>query len=183
MKKLLRTFNNNNLVVPIIGEINWESTRVLVEEVMSSLAQRHFNKATIFIGSSGGDIDASWCLYDTFNALTIPVATVGLGKVYSAAVVPFMVGKERYMFPTSTMLFHPTVSVFEKTERNLKELEEEINCQKVDIDLIRKVLAGKVPEDMLQFLSSPNQALFLTADECVKLKLATKKINNYDDIR
>ena len=62
----------------------------------------------LIINSTGGDLQAAFALIDTMKGSAIPVHTVGLGCVASAAVLIFIAGVKgkRVLTPNTSILSH-----------------------------------------------------------------------------
>jgi len=62
----------------------------------------------LIINSSGGDLQAAFALIDTMKGSAIPIYTVGLGCVASAAVLIFIAGVKgkRVLTPNTSILSH-----------------------------------------------------------------------------
>lgn len=92
-------------------EVNQDSIRPLCEWIFASnfdKTETRPEELTIFINSAGGDLHAAYALIDIMQGSTIPVRTVGLGMVASAALLIFMTGAKgtRTLTPNTSILSH-----------------------------------------------------------------------------
>lgn len=61
---------------------------------------------TLFISSRGGDLGASFAIYD--QVVFHKFNTCAMGEVFSGAATIFLGGKARFMMPNSFLVFHDT---------------------------------------------------------------------------
>lgn len=88
---------------------------------------------TLYISSTGGDIDSAIRFYDFVKATGIKINTVGFGQVDSAAVILFLSGQEKVLIDKCRIRLHiPTyngpqqsqvISVHTETTALLQELD------------------------------------------------------------
>lgn len=178
-------FQPEVLISPYIGDITWSNVNSFCQEVLLLLGNPEvkYTHLIVPIGSSGGELDPAWCLYDFLSCMSIPVITVATGKVYSAAVMPYLAGQERYAFSTSTFLFHPAVSLYEKAEVNINQVKEEIKAEKIDSSLLRHVLELKnINKTAIKSLGAPKKSIFIDSVGAVKIGLVTQKIDKINEI-
>ena len=90
-----------------------EITDATCKEVISFIISKNLVKPypkylQIVINSGGGDLQAAFALIDTMKGSAIPVHTVGLGCVASAAIAIFMAGEKgkRVLTPNTSILSH-----------------------------------------------------------------------------
>ena len=90
-----------------------EITDSTCKDVISFIISKNLTKPypkylQIVINSGGGDLQAAFALIDTMKGSAIPVRTVGLGCVASAAVLIFICGENGYrvLTPNTSILSH-----------------------------------------------------------------------------
>ena len=90
-----------------------EITDSTCKDVISFIISKNLTKPypkylQIVINSGGGDLQAAFALIDTMKGSAIPVRTVGLGCVASAAVLIFISGEKGYrvLTPNTSILSH-----------------------------------------------------------------------------
>jgi len=83
-------------------------------------------KVKLSIDSNGGDLDYAFLLYDYFkaNKNTIELTTVALAKCFSAAVVVFLTGENKYCYKSSLFMMHEPVTIMEDSLK-----VSETNCR------------------------------------------------------
>ena len=60
----------------------------------------------VFVQSHGGDVLAGLAMYDVLRQSGVPVTTVALGEVASAATIVFLAGARRLIAPNAEFLIH-----------------------------------------------------------------------------
>jgi len=94
------------------GEVNTDSCNNLVRFILEKNSTVYSNKELkciqIFINSPGGSLDSAFSVCDIISGSRLPVYTVGVGQVASAALVIFMTGVKgkRILTPNTSILSH-----------------------------------------------------------------------------
>ena len=123
----------------------------------------------LHINSMGGSIFAAFSAIDVIKSCRVPIHTIIEGATASAGTLISIVGKKRYITPTSYMLIHQLssgcmgkMSEIEDEFKNLKEITKKIK------DLYREHC--NIPDKELVELL--NHDLWLNPDKCLKYGLA-----------
>ena len=133
--------------------------------------QRNIPEIPIYlhINSFGGSIFAAFSAIDVIKSCRVPIYTIVEGATASAGTLISIVGKKRYITPTSYMLIHQLssgctgkMSEIEDEFKNLKEITKKIK------DLYREHC--NIPDKELTELL--NHDLWLNPDKCLKYGLA-----------
>ena len=131
-------------------------------------------EVTLYISSTGGDIDAAIRFYDFIKSLNVNVTTVGFGQVDSAAVVLLLSGTERTLMKDCRVRLHqPTYNGPQQSQVISVHLETVSLLQALDkryFEIMSSELSMK--EDDLRSLLSEGKVL--SAEEALKLNIATK---------
>ena len=170
----------------LCGEITWETANVFIKETYEAFIKQDINRIIISISTLGGDADAAWSIYTALKHLGCDIITIANGRVYSAGVILFLIGKKRYCFDESLFLFHPSVVVTTGTdEKPAYRIQEEINGQKIDEKLFRKVLektlTNATKKDIMK-LTHRHKSVFVNAEEGLRLGLVTDIVETITDI-
>ncbi|MFA6158229.1 MAG: ATP-dependent Clp protease proteolytic subunit [Candidatus Paceibacterota bacterium] len=145
--------------------------------IIEIFKQFHANpnvQVTLYISSTGGDIDSAIRFYDFIKSSKIRLNTVGFGQVDSAALVLFLSGTKRTLVKDCRVRLHePTysgpqqaqvISVHKETTSLLQELDKRYfeiiasELQKPEGDTRNILVEGKV----------------LSATEALEMKIATE---------
>jgi len=174
------------LVIPIIGEIDWELANKVFVDTFAYLKENSKEDTLVVpISSPGGDDDAAWTIYKILTSFNKKVYTVGYSGVYSSAVNIFMAGEKRYVFSDTSFLFHPVTLVSEKGEqRAIHQVKEDILSDKIASNLFKDILKkyGVEPRTISR-MAAPKTGFFVDAEKAVKMHLATDLIEHFEQIK
>tara|TARA_Y100000817_G_C16854464_1_gene543436 strand:+ start:1017 stop:1640 length:624 start_codon:yes stop_codon:yes gene_type:complete len=96
-------------VYMLMDDIKNESVRPAIEWVLrNNLSSNQPEYLTLIINSGGGSVTDAFALIDTMKGSGIPIHTIGLGEVSSAALMIFMAGEKgrRILTPNTAILSH-----------------------------------------------------------------------------
>lgn len=96
-------------VTLLMDEIKAESVKPVIEWIIkNNLSVSQFEYMTLMINSGGGNVTDAFALIDTMKGSGVPVYTVGLGEISSAALMIFMAGEKgkRVLTPNASILSH-----------------------------------------------------------------------------
>lgn len=87
-------------------------TKDIDAEALESVApalltcELHQKPATMVLNSRGGQLGPTWAIIDIMETVCIPITTIAIGDVCSAAAALFITGDYRIMCPNSATMFH-----------------------------------------------------------------------------
>ena len=93
----------------LMDEISDATCKDVIQFIISKNLIKPYPKyLQLIINSGGGDLQAAFALIDTMKGSAVPVHTVGLGCVASAAVLIFIAGVKgkRTLTPNTSILSH-----------------------------------------------------------------------------
>ena len=93
----------------LMDEISDSTCKDVIQFIISKNISKPYPKyLQLIINSGGGDLQAAFAVIDTMKGSAIPVHTVGLGCVASAAIAIFMAGEKgkRVLTPNTSILSH-----------------------------------------------------------------------------
>ena len=93
----------------LMSEINSASVMPVVEWILkNNITRPPLDRLSLIINSGGGSVTDAFALIDTMKGSSIPVHTIGLGEISSAALMIFMAGHKggRTMTPNCSVLSH-----------------------------------------------------------------------------
>ena len=96
-------------VMTLMDDIKAESVKPIIEWILkNNFMASQFDVLTLIINSGGGSVTDAFALIDTMKGSGIPVRTVGLGEISSAALMIFMAGEkgQRILTPNTSILSH-----------------------------------------------------------------------------
>ena len=166
----------------LMGPINEDSIRPVIEWILhENLVKKKKNKELMLIVcSDGGALEDAFALIDVMRTSKIPIKTVGLGCIASAALMIFIAGAQgrRVLTPNTSILSHQfsaghagkahelfaTVKEFELAQHRMLELYRD--CTGLDERKIREMLL-------------PAQDVYLSAEEALKHRICDH-VANFD---
>ena len=93
----------------LMDEISDSTCKDVIQFIISKNLTKPYPKyLQLIINSGGGDLQTAFAVIDTMKGSAIPVHTVGLGCVASAAVLIFIAGEKgkRTLTPNTSILSH-----------------------------------------------------------------------------
>lgn len=177
----------NFKIFMLTGEITWESVSDLTVQIYDAyFGEEQVKNFVIPIMSQGGDCDGAWSLYAVLRNLDANIATLAMGRVYSAGIIPYLAGDIRYAFKESLFLFHPTTIEHQAGEVSpIYRLNEEIEGEKYDRLIFKRILSTIVNtrhKKEIDNLAHESKSCFLDATEAKKYGIVSHIINNPDEI-
>lgn len=157
-----------------MGPVNVETVKPTIEWILhENFVRKRKNKELLLaICSEGGSLEDAFALIDVMRTSKIPIKTVGLGVIASAALMIFIAGSKdrRVLTPNTSVLSHQfsaghagkahelfaTVKEFELAQVRMLELYRD--CTGLDERKIREVLL-------------PAQDVYLSAEEALKYRI------------
>ena len=136
-------------------------------------------KIFVYIYSYGGDLTAAYSLINTIMCSTTPVVTVNLGNAMSAGALIFLAGKERYTHKFGTVLLH---SGSGGTGGTFEQVEAQMDNYKKLVSIMKDYVLERTKIDAKLFAKNSKKDWYISAEECISLGIATKIIDNLDEI-
>lgn len=155
------------------GDIDEHSVSDCVKWILAeNMANRHTH-LNLYINSLGGDLYQAFGLIDLMKASRIPVYTIGIGSLMSAAFLIFISGSKgnRIMTKNTSVMSHQFSTYYEGKEHDVKASEKETRYIKQRmLDVIKD--SCTMDERMIKRKLLPPSDVWLSADECVELGVA-----------
>lgn len=160
-------------VLTCFGTIDSALVDRLVEEILEANDRRQFDHIRLYIRSEGGDLLAAFALLDIIAWSRLPVATVAMGLVASAALMVLMAGAagRRSVLPRSSLLSHrfSTMTAGNHADLIAKRTMEDLAWQRV-LDHYRRHTGINDQERLERELLPPTDR-WLTPEEACSLGL------------
>lgn len=151
---------NNTLqdtgIYVFMGEVTTESVKPVIEWILQEnfATKKRRKELLLMLCSEGGDMSAAFALIDVMRSSRIPIKTVGLGQIASAALMVFISGAagRRMLTPNTSILSHQfdwgsngkahelfaTIKEFELTQQRMLALYQQ--CTGLSEEVIRQKL-------------------------------------------
>lgn len=158
----------------LMGEIVYENVgRVIQWIIFEHTTIERPDHLTLYINSGGGDLYSAFALVDIMMASSIPVHTVGIGNIMSAAALIFACGEpgHRQVAAHTGIMMHEFYSDMEGKEHELKASMIELGYCRARVNNLLTKRCGITEKKIKQKLLQPSD-VWLTAEEAIKYKLA-----------
>jgi len=160
----------------LVGDINYENVMRTIQWIVYEHTQADPpDHLTLYINSGGGDLYNSFALIDIMLTSSIPVYTVGMGNIMSAAALIFACGTKghRYIAKHTGIMMHQFYSDMEGKEHELVAAMREFEfCRARVSDLL--VNHCGIPKIISKEKLLQQSDVWLTAEEAIEVKLADK---------
>ena len=144
---------------------------------LQDLAADGVTRLNVHVDSYGGAVSAGWAIYNVLKDFPGSVDTFADGFVASAAVYPFLAGKNRYANPMSAFFLHQAWTVADGNADELRKAADDIEKFNA-IGLEAFAAAGMEKEKILEL---EKQETWLNASEALELGLATEILDRSED--
>jgi len=157
----------------LMDEISDTSCKDVISFIISKNITKPYPKyLQLVINSTGGDLNSAFAVIDTMKGSAIPIYTVGLGCIASAAVLIFMAGEKgkRVLTPNTSVLSHQySWGVYGKEHDLFATVKEyELTTQRMLTHY--KKCTGLTEKKIREFLL-PAEDVWLSANQAKKLGL------------
>lgn len=158
----------------LVGEISEENINDCIQWIVFENLERKQDKIlTLYVNSMGGDLYQAFALIDIMKHSAIPIRTIGIGAVMSAAFLIFASGTKgyRYIAANTGIMCHQFSDEINNKYHDIKaQLKEADICN----DRMLKILTaatGKSPSMVRKTLLPPSD-IYMTAQEAVNAGVA-----------
>ena len=165
-----------NHVYYLSGEIENSNIDQCIKWIMyENLDSKESKTLTLYINSPGGDLCSAFALIDIMKSSTLPIRTIAIGSVMSAAFLIFAAGTkgERYVSKHTCLMCHQFSEI---TEGKYHDIIASIRGNEICNQLMVNILSeatGLTPAKVRSKLL-PASDVYLTAAEAVKLNIADR---------
>jgi ATP-dependent Clp protease protease subunit len=152
----------------LTGEINEESTQEVMAWIQYQNLTSKKKKLTLFINSGGGNLYDAFALIDVMRASRLPVNTVGIGSIMSAAFLIFVCGRKRYISPNTSIMCHEYSEIVEGKHHDImSSMKEAELCNAKMLDILVDQ-CKMTDEEVAEKLLNPTD-IYLTPDELLSI--------------
>jgi ATP-dependent protease ClpP protease subunit len=172
--------------VYLIGMIGTENINKTIEEIRKLYKENPQEEITLLIGSGGGAIGPALNFYEWVKLKNIPLVTVAIGEVSSAAVFIFLAGQKRKATSHSFFLLHKGGSFKEDIRMRFLRIlspsryRDDADWWKIykkfEIEIVKK--ETKLPQEKIQ-KALTKEHLILTPEEAKNFGLIDEIIESH----
>lgn len=155
------------------GEIDEKSIDSAIRWMLFESYQQDSRPLTLYINSTGGNLTDAFALIDIMNKSPVPIKTVGIGNVMSAAFLIFLSGTigERYLGKNCFILSHQFSEEIYGKYHDIKT--KMIESQKTNDKMIQLIKSKtKLTEKEIKSKLLPPTDVWLTSEEAIKMGIA-----------
>ena len=182
VKEIIRSGLFNHGVNFLQGEIDSDKVDNILRWLTFENLEGHRKHLTLYINSPGGDLYDAFALIDAMRASHIPIYTVGMGAVMSAAFMIFVSGERghRFLAPNTGVMCHEfSEEIFGKHHDIRASLLEADNLGKRMQDILVSA-TGQDAKWVRKTLLNPTDQWF-TAEQAIELGLADHLFKKIED--
>lgn len=166
---------NDTGIFYLTGDIDDLVCGDIIKWIISENAMMRHKELKLFINSCGGDLYSAFGLIDILKGSAIPVYTIGVGSLMSAAFLIFISGAKggRTLTKNTSIMCHQFSTFYEGKEHDVKASEKETRYVKQRmLDIIKD--SCDMDEKTIKRKLLPPSDVWLSAQECVDLGVADK---------
>jgi len=155
------------------GDIDEEQVGRVIKWIVYENYDKQPRTLTLYINSVGGDLYQAFALVDVMTASALPIRTVGIGAIMSAAFLIFTSGThgQRVIARNTGIMCHQYSDSPEGKHHDLKaQMGEGERCNKRMSDILCKATGLTATKIKAQLLRESD--VYLTAEEAVSLRIA-----------
>ena len=155
----------------LMDEINHDTIKPVVEWILHEnyVSKKKHKELLLMICSEGGEMEPAFALIDVMSSSNIPIKTVGLGQIASAALMIFISGSpgRRILTPNTSILSHQfSWGSDGKAHELFATIKEFELCQKRMVALYKRTTG--LSEDVLKQSLLPAHDVWLSAEEALQ---------------
>ena len=116
-------FNEKGIIL-LDDEIDFDSANSIKYQLMYLDDRDDLDVITIMINSPGGMISAGKIICDAMKLCKKKIRTIAAGPVASMATVVYLLGDEREMYPSGTLMIHNPLYYLDKAHLEMDKVSE-----------------------------------------------------------
>lgn len=170
---------NSDVKISFTGKIDEENVRIFINEIKNLVEKKtESTSLTIYISSTGGNVDIAIELFHFLKLLDCKIRTVNISCVNSAAVIIFAAGEERVSLPCSSFYIH---SITKNLNGNftVDDLLREAKEMMADTDKVAEILAHTSNKSRAYWKRLMRKGYSLTSQKAKELGLVDE-ISEYE---
>lgn len=164
----------DNGIMMLMGPVNVDSVRPVIEWILHEnlVRKRKHKELLLMICSEGGALEDAFALIDVIRTSKIPVKTVGLGVIASAALMIFISGTpgRRVLTPNTSILSHQFLAGYTGKAHELFATMKEFELVQQRMITLYETCTG-LDEKKIRDVLLPAQDVYLSAQEALELAL------------
>jgi ATP-dependent Clp protease protease subunit len=159
----------------LTGDIEEENIEAAIKWIVyeNLVCGSNAKMLTMYINSTGGDLNAAFALIDTMKQSNCPVRVIGMGSICSAAFMIFSSGfkGERLIARNTSIMCHQYTDSYEGKHHDIKSHFKESELTNTRMIQVLKENTGLDTRTIKAKLLCPTD-VWLTAEELIELGVA-----------
>lgn len=151
----------------LVGEISEQSVLEIIQWiVLKNVNPKPEEELTLYINSIGGSLYDAFALVDVMKRSVVPIKTIGIGYLLSAALLIFTAGTKgrRYVGKNTGILSHQFSTELEGKHHDIKaHLEETNKCNTRMLDILQE--ATSLDRKKIQKILLPPTDVWLSVED------------------
>lgn len=132
---------------------------------------------TLYISSPGGEVTAGLAIFDFIQRMKSKVTTVCIGTAASMGSILFLAGETRKMLPHTKIMIHdPSYGRIPIEGMKPLEIKDRLDGLMSSRKILAEIIAERSGMTLKQVYARTKKDSFLTAQEALKLGIATEII-------
>ena len=128
----------------------------------------------ILLDSNGGSLDAGLSIHDSIVLSTTPVYTVNISKAYSAGMLIYLAGHQRFTFPNASFLWHEGSCGLNQTDAN--KFDNYAEFYKLQRQSLKKIMLAQTNICEDDYNEHSRDDWWFSADEAIEKGIATNYV-------
>ncbi|HRH26337.1 MAG TPA: ATP-dependent Clp protease proteolytic subunit [Candidatus Paceibacterota bacterium] len=157
----------------ITGAIDTRVAHDLITWASEQVYAKQASQLTVFISSTGGDVDSAIRMYAYLKALPIEVNTIGFTQIDSAANTIFLAGKKRSALQGCRFFLHEGTYTIGNQTASLHSHEETLTVLKELLKRNIEIIASETGKTNKEIADTLRESKILTAKQAVEYGIAT----------
>ena len=144
----------------------------ITQQIASQKTENSIDEIVIQVASSGGSSDHGLLIFNYLRQLSIPITTLGMGNVDSAAVMIFCAGKKRIAMKSCRILLHEALTTIQGSFNTVK-LHEIAYMNERNTHDYSSVIADVTGKDITEVVEQVKEGRVLSSEEAKNFGLVT----------
>lgn len=166
-----------NIWYTITGGIDVNVANSLITWVNTQIYQSNVTKLTLFISSTGGDIDSAIRVYSYLKGLPIQVETIGFSQIDSAANTIFLAGSNRKALQGCRFFLHEGTFTIGNQTAVMHAHEETLTILRELLKRNTNIIATETKKTEDEIKQILRDGKIFTANEAIDFGIATEVID------
>jgi ATP-dependent Clp protease protease subunit len=151
-------------IIFINGEINEETSCLIISEILYLQALNQKETITIYISSPGGEVNSGLAIYDIIKSSPCPIETIGIGICASMGALILSSGTKglRKAYPNCEIMIHQPLGGTQGQVSDLEIMTKRFSAIKENLN---QILANNCSQEIKKVTNDCDRNYFMSANE------------------